>query len=126
MMKHLLPRVLPRDLGFFAAITIVLFFVAGPSTAQDSSERDHHPHFKNGSAANLHLQVHIVSYSRLPPKHHHDEGDDSTIVYNMSLRDPAMSVTEEERALAGKVVFGGTVINAGQGAVLKTTTVVPE
>lgn len=125
-MRHPLPRVLPRDLGFFAVITIFLCFVASPATAQDSSERDHHPHFRNGSAASLHLQVHIVSYSRKPPRHHHDEGDDSTIVYNMPSRDPAMSVTEEERALVGRVVFAGTVIDAGQGAVLKTTTVVPE
>jgi hypothetical protein len=61
-----------------------------------------------------------------PPKHHRDDGGNSTIVYNMPSRTPAMSVSEEERFLVGKVVFGGTIIDAGQGAVLKTTTVVPE
>jgi len=61
-----------------------------------------------------------------PPKHHRDDAGDSAIVYKMPSLAPTMSVSEEERFLVGRVVFGGTLIDAGQGAVLKTTTVVPE
>ena len=125
-MKRFLPQVLPRDLCCIAAFAVLLVLTASPAIAQDTSERERHKHFGNQPTASLHLQVHIVSYSMNPPRRHHDHGDDSAIVYNMPSREPAMTVSEEELVLAGRVVFGGTVIDAGQGAVLRTTTVVPE
>jgi hypothetical protein len=125
-MKQPLPQVFPRDLCSIAAVAVLTVLTATSAIAQESDEREHHKRFGNRPEPVLHLRVHIVSYSMTPPKHHRDDTGDSTIVYKMPSQTPAMSVSEEERFLAGKLVFGGTMIDAGQGAVLKTTTIVPE
>jgi hypothetical protein len=61
-----------------------------------------------------------------PPRHHRGDSDDVAIVYSMPSRQLAMSVVEEEHLIVGRVAFGQMVIDAGPGAVLKTTTIVPE
>jgi hypothetical protein len=125
-MKHPLPQVLPRDIWSIAAFTVLLVLTAASAIAQESNEHEHHKGFGNRPEAVLHLRVHIVSYSMTPPKRHLGDGGNSAIVYKIPSQTPAMSVSEEERFLVGKVVFGGTLIDAAQGAVLKTTTIVPE
>jgi hypothetical protein len=125
-MKHFLPQVFPRDLCSIAVIAVLTVLNATSAMAQETNEREGHKPFGNRPEAGLHLRVHLVSYLMTPPKHHRDDSGDSAIVYKMPSRTLAMSVSEEERFLVGKVVFGGTMIDVGTGAVLKTTTVVPE
>jgi hypothetical protein len=125
-MKHPLPQVFPRDLFCIAVTVVVLVFVASPATAQDSSQHEHHRGSSHGADAALHVEAHVVPYSITNPNHHTGDAGDAAIVYNMPLRQPTMSVSEVERILVGRLAFGRTVVDAGQGAVLKTTTFVPE
>ena len=125
-MKHPLPQGSPRGLGSIAVIAVVLLLTAVPAAGQDTSDHERHRHFGPGAAAALRIEVHIVPYSMTPPKHHQDDGNDAAVVYNMPSRYPAMSLSEQERLIVGKIAFGSSVIDAGPGAVLKTTTVVPE
>jgi hypothetical protein len=125
-MKHPLPQLFPRGLCSIAVIAVLTVLTGTSAIAQETNEREHRKPFGNRPEAVVHLRVHIVSYLMTPPKHRRDDSRDSAIVYKMDPRTPAMSVSEEERFLVGRVVFGGTMIDAGQGTVLKTTTIVPE
>lgn len=125
-MKHLLPQVFARAFVVLATPMIVLLLAASSAPAQDNSDHGRHRHFLPGADAALRIEVRIVSYTMKPPKHYRDDDDAAAIIYNMPLRQPAMSVSEEERPITGKVAFGPMVIDAGQGALLRTTTVVPE
>ena len=125
-MKHLLPQVFARSRCSIAAPIVLLLVVASSAAAQDNSDHRRHRHFLPRADAVLRIEVHIVSYSMMPPKHHREESDGAAIVYTVPLGLPAMSVSEEERMIMGRVAFGPLVIDAGQGALLRTTTVVPE
>jgi hypothetical protein len=125
-MKHLLPQVFPRDLCSIAVPVAILLLAAGSATAQANSNHERHRHPGHEADAALHIEVRIVSYTMTPSKHHRGDNDDAAVVYELPLRQPAMNVVEEEHLIVGRVAFGQMVIDAGPGALLKTTTVVPE
>ena len=105
----------PRTrLGPWLAISFFFVFATLPALAQNGNN------MKNGGQAALHIRVNVVRPVSLPPVTHGPSHDD-VVTYNVSTAKPDVEVKEEIRPLFGTALgqSGG-----GEGAVLKTLTVV--
>jgi len=72
----------------------------------------------------LHVQVHVVPVSQLPPGSPTMNLAHGSVVYNIPANSPQMDVTKEIHLMPSGVA-GVAGVSGGKAAVLETTTVVP-
>jgi hypothetical protein len=119
-MKHPLPPTLSRPCLCAAVLAVVFVLGTFPSQAQNAN------HGNNQAQAVLHVHANVVTYIMAPQRHRSGDPDDDAVTYNLSLHQPAVSVSEELREFIVSRRMSGLGVPSGKVALLKTSTIVQQ
>lgn len=122
------PPALPRRLKLirkltFATILIALYaLIAIPPAAAQTAQNE--PHGNHRAQAALQIQAQVVPVTYPPSERRSDRAPEDAVIYNVSSRQPGMTMVEEIHPVSGADVVAWHEGRAVQAAVLKTLTVV--